>query len=182
MFMKIIKVITTLLLVFSGYAFAYDEAVHKNDDFICNSFGYLDIGVGPLPLPLPSFGVGYRSQLQHHGYDLSLQVSTVVFVTQVKSNFLYHYYFKPNLNSQFYAGGGLGMSGLFGHKIHNCIVCFSPELVVGKEYKNESGDRRFAQVQISWPTYSFKHFFDRNFSDCQVLYMPLVVFSYGIGF
>lgn len=185
-----IKLITILLLISSASAFASDtrDETIKNPDpikpVIEKSYGYLDIGVGPLPLPLPSFGIGYRNQLQHHGYDLSLQLSTIVFLTQVKSNFLYHYYFKPNLDSQFYVGGGVGMSGLFGHhdKIKDCTLCFSPELVFGKEYKNESGDRRFAQVQISWPTYSLRHFSERNFSDCHVLYMPLVIFSYGIGF
>jgi hypothetical protein len=183
-----IKLITILLLVSSVSAFATspkDEVVKTSDQtFVTKSYGYLDIGVGPLPLPIPSFGMGYRNQLHHHGCDLSLRLSTIVFVTQVKSNFLYHYYFKPNLASQFYIGGGLGISGLFSnsHKIQNGTMCFSPEFVLGKEYKNESGDRRFAQVQISWPTYSFKHFSDRNFSDCRILYMPLVVFSYGIGF
>lgn len=138
---------------------------------------YLQMGVGPLPLPVPNFGVGYRCQHGHHGYDLSLQVATVVSITGVKGNALYHYYFKPNLNSQFYVGGGIGAGYLFvqaHNSAHTALI--SPELVFGKTYLNKNNARRFVQAQVSFPTYEWDHS-----PHCFVL-IPLVVFSYGIGF
>jgi hypothetical protein len=135
-----------------------------------DSFGYMGIGIGPLPFLVPSFSVGYRTQNGHHGADVSAYVSTVVAITQLKTSALYHYYFKPNPCSQFYVGGGLGVSTLF-HR----AVYFSPELAFGKQYINDAGDTRFFQAQISWPTFNTSR-------PHRPFYMPLVVFSYGIRF
>ena len=143
-----------------------------------NSYGYMGIGVGPLPLPLPNFAVGFRQQQNHHGCDFSAQVATLVFVTEIKGSALYLYYFKPNLNSQFYAGGGVALSYLSAHGLdgNSGAALVAPEFVFGKEYLNESNDRRFVQVQIDWPTSDLSHF------PRHTTLMPLVIFSYGIGF
>lgn len=156
-----------------------EETPSKKTEVVRDSFGYVDIGIGPLPLLVPSFAVGYRTQKDHHGADISTYVSTVVALTQFKTSALYLYYFKPDLCSQFYIGGGLGVSTFWNkrfqpafHRHANPYI--SPELAFGKQYRNESGDTRFFQTQISWPTIpcgSHRPFF-----------MPLVVFSYGIGF
>lgn len=152
---------------------------------VTSSIGYFSIGVGPLPVPLPNFGLGYRFQRNHHGFDLSLQAATIVAVTQAKVSLLYDYYFKPNLNSQFYMGLGASASGLFENKKHwkKTTGSFSPELMFGKQYQNEAKDLRFLQLQISFPTFSIKKFPERKFTGKHhILYMPLVVLSYGICF
>jgi hypothetical protein len=142
-----------------------------------HSMGYVDLGVGPLPIPLPSFGLGYRLQRGHHGFDASERVTTVVHFTEWKTSLLYHHYFHPNLKSQFYAGGGVGLSALSGRSFNHQSLrgTISPEFVFGKQYQNELGYNRFFQAQISWPTFRFGHM-NKPF------YMPLVVLSYGIGF
>lgn len=137
---------------------------------IRDRFNYVDIGVGPLPIPFPYFGIGNRAQNDCHGRDFSLQVATIGVFTQVKASALYLHYFHPNLYSQFYAGGGIGISGLFSHR--KAEIAGSPEFVFGKQYINCQGDTRFFQMQTSFPTFTHHRPF----------YMPLVVFSYGIGF
>lgn len=132
---------------------------------------YIDLGLGPFPLPLPVFGLGHREQWQHHGMDVHLQVSTIVEVTSVKGSALYLHYFKPNLPSQFYMGAGAGIGGLF-NKHRDFRLYGSPEFVLGKQYLNEAGDKRYFQTQMSFPT----------FSEHAPVYFPLIVFSYGIMF
>lgn len=138
-------------------------------------FGYFSLGVGPLPIPLPVFALGYRTQIGHHGFDGSFQVTTVIEATQLKTNLLYHYYFKPSVVSQFYVGGGVGPSLLIQNYRHDrCKFLISPEFVLGQQYLNKSKDIRFMQAQISFPTvYVPKG---------KVFYGPLVVLSYGFGF
>ena len=143
---------------------------------IHQQFGYASMGLGPFPIPLPVFGLGYRTQTGHHGIDLSLQTSTVVIATAVKANILYLHYFKPSYTSEFYAGGGISPGVLLGLGNRAFI---SPEFVVGKQYRNESDDLRFFQMQVSFPTFSQK---SPHHHRIDILDVPLVVFSYGLGF
>jgi len=140
-----------------------------------NSFGYFDIGVGPLPVLLPAFTVGHRNQWGHHGFDVSLTAETIVAVTQVKVSQTYLYYFTPNLNSQLYFGAGVGTSALItNHGKTKGLV--SPQFLVGKEYKNKEGGRRFFQAEIAFPSVFL------GGSHAKMCWFPLVVLSYGIGF
>ena len=173
------KIIALTLLV--GSLFASETPTPEVPPKVESSMGYFEIGLGPFPLPLPAFGLGYRMQNGHHGLDLPLQVSTIVSITQIKGSILYEYYFKPNLKSEFYVGGGLGTSGLFTHKFHKAQLLLSPEFVVGKQYINEAGDTRFMQAQISWPTFAV-YTSSHHKKVSHPFWMPLVVFSYGMGF
>lgn len=192
-FFHAVLIITCLLNISLEALFAGSQEVSPGNQIVCaeaknsdiqSSLSYFDIGVGPLPIPIPNFGVGHRIQDNHHGADFSLKAATIVYVTQVKVNGLYHYYFTPNLQSQFYVGAGLGMSALLGH--HDSFkrprFCLSPEFAFGKQYINEANDVRFVQVEISWPTFSKKKSSDGAFKSHSTLYMPLVVVSYGICF
>jgi hypothetical protein len=169
--MKLMTKCFISLLLFSVTATFASEPVQ-------NSYGYLGIGVGPLPFPIPNFQGGFRQQQGHHGWDFSAQVATIGCATDIKGNALYLYYFKPNLSSQFYAGGGMALSYLWAHGFRGKpgSMFMAPEFVFGKEYLNESNDRRFVQVQIDWPAANLSHFPRHS------TFMPLVVFSYGIGF
>lgn len=147
------------------------------------SYNYFEVGFGPFPLPIPAFALGHRFQQNHHGQDISLYVSTIVAITQVKLDALYHYYPKPNLRSQFYLGGGLGVSGLFATDSHadNHLICLSPEFVMGREFLNKTGDRRFLQMKVGFPTYEIGSLNSLGAHN-HVLYYPIVVLSYGICF
>lgn len=165
-----------LLLIILGSAFGKEcIASTEIDSQVNQQFAYFSSGLGPLPIPLPVFALGYNVQRGHHGADLSLQGVTIVSVTQLKANMLYHYYFKPCHASQFYAGGGLGTSILLNtHDKSQLLV--SPEFVFGKQYRNETNDLRFVQMQISFPTLTFRHHKYRAFA------FPLAVISYGMAF
>jgi len=173
---KIVELLSICSLLLSGSLFA------STSEKVCSSFGYMNVGLGPFPLPLPIFGLGYRAQRHQHGFDISLQVSTIVMLTHIKGSLLYQHYFRPSFQSQFYIGGGLGVSGLFGTYGNDAIGAVSPEFVFGKQYLADTGGRRFFQMQVSWPTCGFEEFSKRSFSKREFFYYPLVVFSYGVGF
>lgn len=158
----------------------FAEPVEIQPGKLKQEYGYVSAGLGPFPLPLPAFAAGYRAQSGHNGFDVSCQVQTVVAVTQLKANLLYLHYFKPEYCSEFYVGGGVGPSVIFGSDYwwHRRSTAFllSPEFVFGKQYRNESSDLRFFQMQVSFPTISAFH------KSWHVTEFPLVIFSYGIGF
>ena len=140
--------------------------------------GYVSIGTGPLPILLPVFSGGYRFQSGMYGADFPLQVVTIGQATHIKTSALFHFYSKPNLNSQLYVGGGLGLGSYFGkfgyHKWKSGFT-FSPEIVIGQQYLAKGGSPRFLQAQISVPTSNGK-------SRIETIPMPLMIVSYGFGF
>ncbi len=144
---------------------------------VFDSFGYGSIGLGPFPAPIPTYGLGFRTQSGHHGGDFSLQGSTIVVATQIKTNLLYHYYPEPSYVSQFYVGGGIGPSWVFADR--DRLFLLSPEIVLGQQYRNVANNIRFYQAQISFPTFVLKRDGRRH---NEVFKYPLVVFSYGFGF
>ena len=136
--------------------------------------GYVAIGAGPLPIPLPVFSGGYRFQSGLYGGDFPLQVITVWEATHIKASALFHYYPKPNLNSQWYLGAGVGPGAYFG--MGKSGFTFSPEVVIGQQYRTKGGDPRFFQAQISIPTIAAKK------HRTETIKMPLVIINYGFGF
>jgi hypothetical protein len=134
--------------------------------------GYTSLGVGPLEMLVPFFGVGARMQQGYFGWDLSAQVGTQFKITFCKANAVGLYIPKPDRLSQFYVGLGAGLSETFVSSVHHCLV--SPQLVFGKEYTNETCDRRFFQAQIDWPFFGVGH--------KPLYHQPAVVLSYGLLF
>ncbi len=177
------------VLVGTVNAPVYTDTSHQAD--VGDSFGYVSLGVGPLPILVPNFALGYRTQWDHHGQDISLSLNTVYYATQLKAAWLYHYYFTPNVHSQLYAGAGLGVAGLYENLhgrhadkkwSHKYNLCLSPEFVVGKKYTNETGANRFVQMQLTWPVYHPNQISHREGLRGKVFWYPLVVLSYGLGF
>jgi len=173
--MKLKFVCIFLSLFATAFAEELTSSLPTNEP-IKQQFGYVSAGLGPMPIPLPVFAGGYRSQLGNQGLDVSLQVSTVVTATQVKTNVLYLRYPKPSLSSEFYVGAGIAPGCLFGSDI--ALFTLSPEFVFGKQYRNESNDLRFFQLQASFPTFSIAGAKPHN----PVFLFPLITISYGIGF
>lgn len=163
------KYILILLAIITGTAFA-NESVKENPT---SQFPYVSLGIGPAPVPLPVFGVGYRAQWGHHGVNALVNASTVYYITGVKGSVLYNYYFKPNLDSQFYFGVGPAVGGLFSNKRAHGYGG-AAEFSFGKQYRNQTGDVRFFEAEFDFPlVVDHKPHF--------VAY-PVVVLNYGIGF
>lgn len=170
----------TLLLAFAGafsIASADEEQEHKyaNDNFLYGELG-TSIPTGQEGL-LPVFGLGYRGQSGHNGFDVNAKGTVFGDSQTVKGTASYLYYFKPNLQGQFYAGLGAGVKQSFNKtktlntearpaksliedkenkiKYHthirtrNDVLAFSPELTLGKQYITNGGGRRFFQAQIT---------------------------------
>jgi hypothetical protein len=154
-----------------------------------DSYGYVDLGVGPAPIPLPIYGIGYRFQSNEHGFNASLRSSTVVVFTSLKLGLHYFHYFKPDLDKQFYMGIGPSIGGVFqtaGHSYHreqNHLIA-SPELIVGKSYRSDTGARRFFEASIDFPTFTNRahRCLNGTWSKTDVLWFPLVSLHYGWGF
>lgn len=203
---KIFKMMTACLVLPVSFLCADTQEVQdeRNSDSCCsdsccveNSFGYLNIGVGPLPMLFPSFGIGYKAQKNHHGFDVSGSIAKTRFDTTGRVSALYNYFFLPNLQSQFYAGLGVGMKGVHLDKSSDedkCHVAVYPEIVFGKQYQNDTCCQRFFQVQIGFPSFAFDKFAKKTWKDREdgagiyypvhyaTSYVPEVIFSYGIGF
>ncbi len=143
------------------------------------SFGYVSFGLGPFTLPLPSFGIGGRYQNGHHGFDGSIQfISFGKGFESTKENLDYLYYFKPNLDSQFYVGGGVGITEIWsrGH----IQVLLSPQVILGQQYTTKAGSVRYFQAQIDPVFLDLNHVYKKGRS--RVGAFPAVVLSYGICF
>ncbi len=154
-------------LLATSFACAEEEPVKS-------SSAYVSLGLGPFPVPMPLFGIGGRFQEGHHGADISLQgVSFGRGFSILKENVDYLYYFKPNLESQFYAGFGASATEIFSNR--KCESYLSPQFLIGKQYTNKVGDVRFFQAQIE-PV-----FLDLN-RNLKPGFFPVVVLSYGICF
>lgn len=139
------------------------------------SYKYVNFGVGTLPFPAPVLGLGVRGQRGHHGFDASVQISSIGISTTIKENIDYLYYFKPNLASQYYLGGGFGFSQyvilIEGGKQE---MLLSPQIVFGKQYTTKAGGVRYFQMQID-PVFTS---LTRSYSGAY----PAIVLSYGICF
>ncbi len=143
------------------------------------SYGYISLGLGPFPLPLPLFGVGGRYQKGHHGFDGSVQfISFGSGFTLLKENLDYVHYFKPNLASQFYIGGGLAVTEVLSHGYMQALL--SPQVILGQQYTNKAGDVRFFQAQIDPVFLDLNHVYKKGRT--RVGTFPVVVLSYGICF
>lgn len=198
---KILKIAITCLVLPVSFLCANTQEVQEEKETNCccsveNSFGYLSVGVGPLPELIPSFGIGYRAQKEHHGFDLSGSIAKTWIQTTTRASVLYNYFFQPNLESEFYAGLGVGIKGVHEktESINNSHVAVYPELVFGKQYKNETNCQRFFQMQIGFPVFALDKIVKKTWThrkssysfsyptSYKTSYIPEVIFSYGIGF
>lgn len=197
---KILKTVTACLVLPVSFLCANTQEVQEEKQTNCccfeNSFGYLNVGVGPLPELIPSFGIGYRAQKDHHGFDLSGSIAKTWVQTTARASVLYNYFFKPNLESEFYAGLGVGIKGVHEKTefMNNSHVAVYPELVFGKQYKNETNCQRFFQMQIGFPVFALDKIVKKTWThrkssysisyptSYKTSYIPEVIFSYGIGF
>lgn len=164
-----------LFLLLSAVGAQAGEECECHCGEVVDHFAYGALGVGPLPLPIPVFGLGYRAQSGHMGVDTGIQVSTLGYVTQLKTRLLWQYYPRPHFVSQFYTGVGMSPSAIFCRG--KVVGTFAPQAVFGTQYYNADGMRRFFEVQVEYPTLAVDHH-----SRSSLVRFPLVTLMYGIGF
>lgn len=168
-------ILTVFIALFAFFAnVAYSEESRKEE--VNAQFPYISLGLGPAPFPLPIFGGGYRAQWDHYGLNGAINAATIYSATGAKASLIFDYYPKPNLASQFYFGIGPAVGVGFVKDSHKTGVGFASEFVFGKQYRNETGDIRFAEVTVDFPCgVSRKHGL-RGYA------IPIVIFNYGVGF
>jgi hypothetical protein len=133
---------------------------------------YVSAGVVQI---YPYVGIGHRWQSGHNGADLSLSVTggplNIVFG---KIDALYLFIPKPNPNSQFYLGSGIGINALGAYGSHFKSKYFlTPELALGYQYKTSKGKTRFAQIEPGICVWDSAHEWNLG---------PFITASYGFEF
>lgn len=132
---------------------------------------------------LPNFGIGARYQKGHYGFDVSLNLGSLVFVScaSVKGMVLFYPY--PEKLHQFYYGIGPGLGyqergipmglpfGGAGYAWWNVNI----EGVLGYEFRHSAHFKTFIQLEVSQPVYQFGGKYRGS-------YMPGVAIMGGIGF
>lgn len=176
---KIMKLKTTFLaiaaLVCGSSAFANEFTPVAVIPQAENSFPYISIGAGPLPLPLPLIGGGYRIQQGRHGFDACAQGTTILEVSAIQAKAMYLHYFKPNPDSQLYAGVGPSMLIGFNHDAPHTETLGTVGFALGQQYRNKAGDNRFFQADVDLPATTDALGF-------RVTRLPIVTVKYGFGF
>jgi hypothetical protein len=181
--------ITTILIFKSLYA----KEIEKNDNAekpkikkekVKKSFGYITTGTGPFPFVVPTFGLGYRYQKNHIGMDISLDASTIYFLTSIKITPSTLFYLSPNKREQLYFGIGPNLGVLIpkNNKWLGTCFYFSPALILGRNYQKKGKKNRIYETRIEWPTFFKGKLKKKKLFKNKKLYCPLVYFKYGMGF
>jgi hypothetical protein len=174
--MKIKNIIlASILLIFIINGFSQEtiqtnnqnpQTNNNSSEIVNTSNIYLALGFG-FP-GFPSYQFGYRSQHNHAGLNISLQLgSFIIMPLYLKTDILHLYFPKPNVARQKYFGFGLGYTLTpFGRDDQ----FISPEFVYGLQYQTKNEKKRFIQGQLSWPLFGFRG---------SIKIVPLVSISYG---
>ena len=138
------KMILGLLMTATATAFCNEEPVTQVPvTGVNNSYNYWGIGVG-----IPTFvsaKFGHREQRHHHGVEYGVGVTPLVYVTEAHAFGSLLFYPSLNLNAQTYLGLGLRAGG-FLELNRKKFGYVAPGFMVGREYLNREGTRRFIQV------------------------------------
>lgn len=186
------KLLFHVFLLFFGKVFSsetlsdqeqQDQIKNENSSsMIKDSNKYISVGIG-FP-GLPSLECGYRLQCDHEGMNTSIQVGTFfIFYQYLKAELSYLYFPHPEQKSQLYYGAGLGaavgsnMFACFGSGQHVYFEIF-PEFILGRQYKTQSGKKRFVQGQLYFPNL----WLGKNMRADGGVFIPQFAVSYGIMF
>lgn len=137
------------------------------------AFNYWNAGVGPLLL-VPNVGVGRRQLNEHYGWDISLNVGSVVYVTTVQVIADALYIPCPQAKNPLYLGLGVAVGGAFGSNMATGAV--APDFLIGKELSNDEDGKTFIEAHIQTPTWAFGH------GKKGKTHFPLVTMKYGMSF
>lgn len=129
---------------------------------IHSSYSYLDLGVGPIPLPALTVGAGRRTVIgEKTALDLGVECNIFFFINSLKGYANHLWYFNQKPYSQFYIGLGGTLGGvmyLFGYYGCGLQGYAAPNVILGKEFLNCKGKKRFFQIETMYPIYTFRKF------------------------
>lgn len=153
-----------------------------------SSLYYVKLGVthptGDSSGILPSFGLGTRFQNDYYGFDLSVNLASIIFINYASLKGLVLFYPRPEKRNQLYLGIGPGLGyhltsvplgGPFGGAT-NEYGSVTLEGVVGYEFRHTSHFKTFIQLELSQPTFGF----GRHAHHCN--YKPGFALTGGFGF
>lgn len=164
---------TSLSQVFSNETKLQEEKTEEAT--IHSSYTYSTIGIGPLPIPAFTIGVGNRSIIgDNKAIDFGLSLATLIQINAIRGYVNILRYSKQTQKSQFYIGLGGSVGGIFGFSRHVDCGYVAPNFIVGKEFLNSDGAKRFFQVEVMYPLISITHHGVVNF--------PLFTLKYGFSF
>lgn len=164
------KYLIILILTLAVFSQTYAEEATS----FHSSFNYKAIGIGPLPAPVLILGVGHRVALgEKGGLDIGVSGATLFAINTVRLPGDLLGYFGKQSNSQYFAGiRGTGGT-IFGTITYDTIWYAAPNAVVGKEFINSEGHKRFFQVEGIYPVFS------NNFTEATI---PFFTLKYGFCF
>lgn len=176
------KILMTLLFVCCFLRFLNANEEERS------SLYYLKLGVIYPPngasSVLPSFGVGARFQRGSRGFDISANLSSLLFMNYASLKGIYLFYPHPEKKHQLYYGIGPGigyhvnvfpMGGPFrtANAEHGNLTA---EGVLGYEFRHTPSFKTFIQLEFSQPIAVFHQ------HGCRYRYQPGVTLCGGIGF
>jgi hypothetical protein len=151
-----------------------------------SSLRYLKMGAVHPPAQsgegvVPTFGLGMRCQRDHYGYDLSLNLGTLIFTNEVSVKGMFLYYPYPEQKNQLYLGMGPGvgyhvdvipMGAPYGGTSHE-YGYLTAEGVAGYEWRPARPIKPFVELGISQPVAHFRG---------RASHKPGSGLSFGFGF
>lgn len=161
--------------VFSSEIKAEDKIEEEMN--IQSSYSYVDLGLGPLPLPALTSSIGKRFALGNKrvAIDTGATLTTLIRYNALRGYVNGLCYINQKPDSQYYIGLGGSVGGIFGFNSFCDEGFTAPNALVGKEFFNSKGEKRFFQVEALYPVYTFKGkaLFDT---------FPLLTLKYGMSF
>ena len=145
------KKLILALVILTSATFAFEK---KND-----SYKYKAVGVDFI---LPAFSIGYRDWAAKNGFDINLNVSSLVFINRLSLNASY----LRRLGSKTYigVGGGAFLTMIYLNKIAYASTGIFPSFKIGWESKHH-----FQEVNVEVPL----------MTAYGTSFVPLVSYRYG---
>ncbi|NGX47724.1 MAG: hypothetical protein K1000chlam3_01106 [Chlamydiae bacterium] len=177
--MKKLMVLLSLIgmnnLSFANTAPKMEECIP--DPCIQSSYTYGGLGLGPLPIPALTLSLGRRMVV---GDRVAIDAG-VTLATLIRWNIIRGYvnglcYINQKPCSQYYVGLGGSVGVPFGFDdIHEVGPFVVPNFLIGKEFYNSDGNKRFFQAEILYPAYAIS---EKELIDC----IPFITLKYGFAF
>lgn len=140
------------------------------------AYQYATFGLGPV-IFIPQVGTGYRSHGVQHGWDTSLNLSSIILIHYINCTINYHYYFQNDIANPIYAGIGVNGGAIFANCTDVQVFTLSPNFVFGREFTSRRNKKTFLEANIAAPLWNAHKLRMKNRVD-----LPLVTVKYGFSF
>lgn len=166
----IILIIILITLITSLFS---DEITSSRTFYVKGGVSFPPSQKNYMPLPTPALGIGSRYQRGNCGFDLSLNLNSIIVINYVSVKGVFLYYPFPANDHRLYMGIGPGLG--YNASIGGEGGCGSLEGIIGYEFRCSSRFRPFIQLELTQPVVRFK-------SKGPGQYQPGVAISIGVGF